>query len=140
MATDATKFELRVRFGETDQMGVAHHSAYVLWFEAARVEWLRERGLSYREMEDGGLSLAVAGITIEYRAAARFDDLLVVNTVATEVKSRRVAFSYQIERPADGARIATATSTHVPTGRDGRATRISDRWLEPLMNLVGRTR
>lgn len=137
MRSDATAFELRVRFAETDQMGIAHHSAYVLWCEAARVEWLRERGLSYREMEDSGLSLAVAGIEIEYRAAARFDDLLVVHTRATEVKSRRVSFEYQIERPADGVRIATARSIHVPTGRDGRATRIGERWLAPLMKMVG---
>lgn len=133
MAITSTDFELRVRFGETDQMGVAHHSAYVLWFEASRVEWLRERGMSYREMEDDGLSLAVAGIEIAYRAAARFDDVLVVKVWPTEVRSRRVVFAYAVERPADGARIATATSVHVPTGRDGRATRIPDPWLEPLL-------
>ncbi len=131
-----TSYELRVRFAETDQMGVAHHSAYVLWCEAARVEWLRERGLSYREMEDSGLSLAVASIGIEYRAAALFDDLLIVDARATEVKSRRVAFDYVIARPADGVRIATARTTHVPTGRDGRAIRIDERWLAPLQALV----
>lgn len=132
-----TDLELRVRFAETDQMGVAHHSAYVLWCEAARVEWLRERGLSYREMEDQGLSLAVAAIDIAYRAAAYFDDLLVIRAHATEVKSRRVRFSYEIFRPADGVTIATAGSTHVPTGRDGRAMRIPEAWLSPLRSAAG---
>lgn len=132
----STEFGLRVRFAETDQMGVAHHSAYVLWCEAARVEWLRERGLSYREMEDSGLSLAVASVSIAYRAAAYFDDELVVRARVTEVRSRRVAFEYDIGRKADGAILATATTTHVPTGRDGRATRIPERWLTPLVALA----
>lgn len=135
MREPSSDFEVRVRFAETDQMGVAHHSAYVVWCEAARVEWLRERGLSYREMEDSGLSLAVASISITYRAAALFDDLLLITAQLTEVRSRRVAFDYGITRPADGALIAMARTTHVPTGRDGRATRLPDRWLTPLVSL-----
>ncbi|MBX3139581.1 MAG: acyl-CoA thioesterase [Trueperaceae bacterium] len=128
--------ELRVRFVETDQMGVVHHSAYVPWFEAGRVEWLRERGLSYREMEDSGLSLAVASVAVTYRSAAYFDDLLEVHSTLTEARSRRVAFAYRVSRPADGALVATATTTHVPTDRAGHAVRLPDRWLTPILELL----
>ncbi len=117
-------------------MGVVHHSAYVPWFEAGRVEWLRERGLSYREMEDSGLSLAVASVAVAYRSAAYFDDLLEVRSHLTEVRSRRVAFDYRVSRPADGALVATATTTHVPTDRTGRAVRLPDRWLTPMLELL----
>jgi len=128
--------ELRVRFVETDQMGVAHHSAYVPWLEAGRVEWLRERGLSYREMEDGGMSLAVAHVEVSYRAACHFDDLLEVRSTLTDVRSRRVGFAYRITRPADDVLIATATTSHVPTDRDGKAMRLPERWLAPMTLLL----
>lgn len=126
--------KLRVRFAETDQMGVAHHSAYVVWLEAGRVEWLRRRGLSYREMEDSGLSLAVSRIDVSYRAAAYFDDELSVTSELVEVRSRRVAYRYRIER--GDQLIATAITEHVPTDRGGRATRIPERWLAPLQQLL----
>lgn len=126
--------KLRVRFAETDQMGVAHHSAYVVWLEAGRVEWLRRRGLSYREMEESGLSLAVSRIEVSYRAAAYFDDELTVTSELVSVRSRRVAYRYRIERGAQ--LIATATTEHVPTDRQGRATRLPEPWLEPLQDLL----
>lgn len=132
----ALRMELRVRFVETDQMGVAHHSAYVPWLEAGRVEWLRDRGLSYREMEDAGISLAVSSVAVSYRAACFFDDLLRVESTLTEVRSRRVSFSYVLTRPADGAVIATATSQHVPTDRTGKAVRLPERWLTPMTILL----
>src|SRR5690625_5733421 len=82
MSTATTR--LRVRFKETDQMGVVHHSEYPVWLEVARIEWLRDRGLSYRELEDSGISLAVSELEVTYRAAARFDDLLEVTTMLSE--------------------------------------------------------
>lgn len=126
--------KLRVRFAETDQMGVAHHSAYVVWLEAGRVEWLRQRGLSYREMEEAGLSLAVSRIEVAYRAAAFFDDELTVHTRLQTVRSRRVVYTYRLER--EGQLVATATTEHVPTDRSGRATTIPDRWLGPMKDLL----
>ena len=72
--------KLRVRFAETDQMGIAHHGAYVIWMEAARVEWLRGIGMNYRDLEAGGVSLAVSELQISYRHSAAFDDLLSVKT------------------------------------------------------------
>ncbi len=126
--------KLRVRFAETDQMGVAHHSAYVVWLEAARVEWLRERGLSYREIEERGLSLAVSRIEVAYRAASYFDDELTVTARLEEVRSRRVVFSYRVERGAE--LLATATTEHVPTDRSGRAVTLPAEWRTPLTELL----
>lgn len=126
--------KLRVRFAETDQMGVAHHSAYVVWFEAARVEWLRERGLSYRQIEDGGVSLAVSRIEVAYRAATYFDDELTITARLEEARNRRVVFAYQIKR--DGRLVANATTEHVPTDRSGRAVTLPAQWLQPLQQLL----
>lgn len=130
MSTATTR--LRVRFKETDQMGVVHHSEYPVWLEVARIEWLRDRGLSYRELEDSGISLAVSELEVTYRAAARFDDLLEVTTMLSESRSRRFTFEYRISRPADAVVIATATTRHVPTDRTGRAVRMPDDWLSAL--------
>ena len=114
-------------------MGIAHHSAYVVWLEAARVEWLRARGLSYREMEAGGVSLAVSGLELHYRASARFDDLLTVETTLTEARSRRFGYSYRILR--DDTLLATAATLHTPTDRQGRAVRLPEKWLSSLAGL-----
>ncbi|HEX7003423.1 MAG TPA: thioesterase family protein [Trueperaceae bacterium] len=128
---------LRVRFAETDQMGIAHHSAYVVWLEAGRVEWLRERGLSYRQLEDEGVSLAVSGVEVGYRTAARFDDEIEVETTLVEARSRRFRFSYRLTRTEDSALLATGSTVHVPTDRRGRAMRLPEEWLDRLLGLVG---
>ena len=123
---------LRVRFAETDQMGVAHHSSYVLWLEAARVEWLRERGVSYVEMERSGVSLAVSSVKVDYRAAAYFDDEVEVETKLVEGKSRRFRYMYRLTRAKDNVLLATAETIHTPVDRSGRAIRLSKDWLGKL--------
>src|SRR5690554_630265 len=125
--------KLRVRFAETDQMGVAHHSAYVIWLEAARVEWMRARGLSYRQIEENGLSLAVSRIDVAYRAASYFDDELTVTARLEGVRSRHVVFSYRVERGEE--LLATDTTEHVPTDRTGRAVSLPQEWRDPLTEL-----
>ncbi len=124
--------KLRVRFAETDQMGIAHHSSYVVWFEAARVEWLRERGMSYREMEEAGVSLAVSSVAVQYRRSAVFDDELIIDACLNEAKSRRVKYSYKIIRATDQLLIATGESVHIPTDRASRAMRLPEAWLQQL--------
>ncbi len=126
--------KLRVRFAETDQMGVAHHSAYVVWLEAARIEWLRDRGLDYRRLEEGGVALAVSALNVQYLRSSRFDDELDVEAVMTELKSRRARFRYAIRR-GDG-QIATAETLHTPVNPDGRVTRLPGGWLARLQNEV----
>lgn len=121
---------LRVRFAETDQMGVAHHSAYIVWLEAARIEWLRERGLDYRTLEAAGVSLAVSAVSVQYGRSSRFDDELTVVATMTELRSRRVRFRYEVMR--DGVRIATAESLHTPVDKGGRSIRLPAMWLGAL--------
>ena len=130
-----TQFRLRVRFAETDQMGIAHHSSYVVWMEAARVEWLRERGVSYRTWEEEGVSLAVSGIELEYRASAKFDDELIIETKLVEAKSRRFRFEYLIRR--DTTLLAKGSSLHTPTDRTGKAIRLPQQWFEALEQYLG---
>ncbi|ADI14504.1 acyl-CoA thioesterase [Truepera radiovictrix] len=121
---------LRVRFAETDQMGIAHHSAYVVWFEAARVEWLRARGMSYRALEEEGVSLAVSALNVLYHQSTRFDDELSVQAEMTELKSRRVRYRYEITR--GGERVASGESVHTPVDRRGRVVRLPQAWLQAL--------
>lgn len=127
---------IRARFAETDQMGVVHHSVYPVWFEAGRVEWMRERGMSYREMEDSGLSLAVSRLEVVYRSAAYFDDQVTVVSKMTEARSRLIAFEYRLERYPSGELIATGKTVHVPTDRSGRAVRMPERWRAALEELA----
>ncbi len=122
---------LRVRFAETDQMGVAHHAAYVVWLEAARVEWMRDRALSYRDLEASGISMAVARIDVQYRSAALFDDTLTIHTTLTHLKSRYARFAYRIAGPG-GRHVASATTEHVATDRTGRAVRVPPTWRNAL--------
>ncbi len=128
--------KLRVRFAETDQMGVAHHSAYLIWFEAARVEWLRSRGLDYRRLEEEGVSLAVSAISAHYHRSSRFDDELRVAATLTELRSRRVRYRYLITR--DEEKIATGDSLHTPVDPDGRVVRLPSLWLGALEKYVSK--
>ena len=125
---------LRVRFAETDQMGVAHHSAYVVWLEAARIEWLRDRGLDYRRLEEAGVALAVSALSVQYLKSSRFDDVLTIDAEMTELRSRRARFRYVIRRGDE--RVATADTLHTPVTPAVRATRLPGEWLGRLQNEV----
>jgi acyl-CoA thioester hydrolase len=129
-----THYTLRVRFAETDQMGIAHHSAYVIWMEAARVDWLRQHGMSYRSWEESGVSLSVSALEIEYRAPAQFDDELQIETTLLEAKSRRFRFEYKIYRKTQ--LLAVGASLHIPTDQSGKAIRLPAVWLEKLETLI----
>lgn len=111
----------RVRYGETDQMGLVYHPNYLVWCEIGRTELMRELGLTYAEIERQGTFLAVAEASVRYRAAARYDDLIRVETEVENVRSRSIAFAYEIFRvePAP-ARLASARTTLVSTDADGR--------------------
>jgi acyl-CoA thioester hydrolase len=133
MPSPTTHTDVRVRFAETDQMGVVHHSVYPVWFEAGRVEWMRERSLSYRELEDSGISLAVARLEVSYRTPARFDDVITVASTLVSARSRQVVFEYRLTAQAGAVLVATGRSEHVPTDRSGRAVRLPSAWLDPLL-------
>lgn len=125
-----TAVPIRVRYSETDQMGVAYHTHYLVWCEVARTDHLRHLGVGYRELEREGLRLAVVDAQIRFRAPARFDDVLNVSCWVREVSRRRVVFGYAVHRDDDSRCLATAQtalialdSTHAlstipPTVRD----------------------
>ena len=123
---------LRVRFAETDKMGIAHHSSYALWLEVGRIEWLRQQDMSYREWEEAGILLAVNHLSINYRRAAYFDDELNIAVKLNEVRLRRLGFSYNIIRISDDILIATGETLHTPTNPRGKAISIPKDWLMRL--------
>lgn len=88
--------ELRVRFAETDLMGIVHHSSYLLYFEVGRVEWLRDRGVTYADWAARGVHLPVVEANLVYKSPARFDELLVVETALTELRAVSLKFSYRV--------------------------------------------
>lgn len=126
MNHEITAVELRVRYAETDQMGVAHHSHYLVWCEVARTDHMRRRGVTYREIEARGLRLAVVSASVRFRQSARYDDLLSVRCWVREVASRRVVFGYAIDRPDDGTLVATAETALIALDAGLRLTSIPD--------------
>lgn len=90
------EFNVRVRYAETDQMGVVYHGNYAQYFEMGRVEWLRAIGVSYNEMEKNGVMLPVVSLSINYKKPARYDDLLRVKTIFKSQESVKIEFDYEI--------------------------------------------
>lgn len=88
--------KIRVRYGETDQMGVVYHANYANYFEVGRTEWLRQYGITYKSMEDSGIMLPVISLEIKYKNSARYDDMLTVKTVVKSVPSVRIEFDYEL--------------------------------------------
>ena len=128
-----TASEVRVRYAEADQMGVAYHTNYLVWCEVGRTDFIRALGASYAEMEAAGVMLAVAEAKVRYHASARYDDVLRVETRLTAVGSRSVTFEYGIKRvPApgvvDGTRLVTASTMLVSIAPGGRLTPIPPRF------------
>ena len=101
---------VRVNYSETDQMGVVYHARYLVWLDVARCEHLRLSGMSYRELEQAGLRLAVSELAIRYRQPARYDDLIRIRCWIREVASRRVDFGYAVEHAEDQRLLATAST------------------------------
>jgi acyl-CoA thioester hydrolase len=106
------EFKVRVRYAETDQMGVVYHGNYAQYFEMGRVEWLRNLGLSYSFMEKNGIMLPVVSLTINYKKPARYDDLLTVRTIFKKQVSVKIEFDYEIYSEA-GELLTTGNSVLV---------------------------
>lgn len=128
--------ELRVRYSETDRMGIVYHGAYVAWFEVGRTEFCRAAGFPYRRMEDDGLWILVTRVECVYRRPARYDDRIFVRARMTELGSRGIAFAYEVvneqsERVADGA------SRHVFADTTGRPVRAPAQVVEALERFRG---
>ncbi|HLV15149.1 MAG TPA: thioesterase family protein [Xanthomarina sp.] len=100
---------IRVRYGETDQMGVVHHANYALYLEMGRTEWLRKKGISYKEMEDDGVMLPVVSMSLNYKKSALYDEVIKVKTLLKKEPSVRIEFEYEITNEA-GELLVTATT------------------------------
>ena len=111
---------IRVRYAETDQMGVVYHANYLIWCEIGRTEFIRSLGRRYAEMEADGVSLAVAEASLRYHAPARYDDDVRVDTSLVDVRSRTLTFEYHIVNAHSGVRLVTARTVLVSLDRDGR--------------------
>ena len=123
---------VRVRYAETDKMGIVYYANYLVWFEIGRTDWLRASGWTYRAMEAEGLALPVIEAHCEYKAGAQYDDDIEIRTRARLVSPVRLAFDYAAVRPADGQTVATGYTVHVNVDRSGRPTRLPARVKELL--------
>ncbi len=108
----ASQTEITVRYAETDQMGVVHHSRYFVWMEMARTDYIRSVGMSYSDMEKAGVMIPVTGVTCKYRQPARYDDDLVVTARITRLTPARIEFEYTITRKGGTDILAAGTSSH----------------------------
>lgn len=95
------EISIRVRYGETDQMGVVHHGNYPLYLEMGRTEWLRELGISYKEMEDSGVMLPVISMSLNYKKSARYDEIIKVKTQLKKTPTVKIEFDYIITNIQD---------------------------------------
>jgi len=118
------KTELRVRYEETDKMGVVYYSNYLVWFEVGRAEYIRSLGTSYKEFERRGVRIVVAEAYCRYESPAHYDDLIIVRTRLSEIRSRSLKYMYTVVRKADEKQLASGYTTHVFVDKNGKSLKI----------------
>jgi acyl-CoA thioester hydrolase len=118
---------VRVRYAETDKMGVVYHANYFVWFEVGRTDWLRQAGWTYRDMEVAGVSLPVIEAHCEYRQPARYDDEIAIDAMASPLTPVRLRFDYKLNRVSDGLLLAEGHTIHAAVDDEGRPCRLPDR-------------
>jgi acyl-CoA thioester hydrolase len=130
---------VRVRYAETDQMGVVYHSNYFIWFEIGRVELIRQLGFAYRDMEQGdGLFIAVVDARCRYKAPARYDDEVIVRTHLTNVRESVVHFGYELVRANDDELLAEGETTHIVTDAQMKTTPLPKKYLKAFREAAGK--
>lgn len=133
-----TETSFRVRFAETDQMGIVHHANYLVYFEEGRSELSRQQGMPYSLLEEMGYSLALSEVHVRYGAPAVYDDLLTIRAWVETLRSRGLTFGYEVVRAADGQVLVTGRTAHICVDRSGRARRLPDAWIEPYRQALAR--
>lgn len=126
--------QVRVRYVETDRMGLLHHANYLVYFEQARTELLRDLGRTYKDIEDQGYYLVIAKIEVKYRSPAHYDDLLTIRTTVTRTSPIRLEHKYEVFRT--GTLIAEGTSTLACVDREGKLQAMPE-WLSGVERLLG---
>jgi acyl-CoA thioester hydrolase len=130
---------LRVRYAETDQMGVVYHSNYIVWFEVGRVEMLRELGFHYREMEkQDGTHIAVVEARCRFKAPALYDDLITIRTRLLNVRESLLHFGYEVVRSRDGALLAEGETVHLVVDDEFKRIRLPEKYLRPFLQAAGK--
>jgi acyl-CoA thioester hydrolase len=130
---------LRVRYAETDQMGVVYHSNHLIWFEIGRVELLRQMGFSYRDMErEDGRFIAVAEVTCRYRAPVFYDDEILIRTQLKTAKESVVIFSYELMRADNKTLVAEGETTHIVTDSKMKVAALPEKYLTAFRSALGK--
>ena len=128
------EIQIRVRYGETDQMGVVHHGNYALYLEMGRIEWLRKLGISYKTMEENGIMLPVVSMNFNFKKSAIYDDLIYVKTILKKTPTVRLEFDYEIRNKAgEILTIAETTLVFIDT-KTNRPTRAPQYLLDAINN------
>ncbi len=136
----SSETRLRVRYAETDQMGVVYYSNHLVWMEIGRTDFCLMSGFRYRDMEiEDGVMIAVAEARCRYRKPARYDDEILIRTTLTALKRRTLTFSYRIHNAETGDILAEGTTLHVAIGRDGRPSAIPSKQFELLSGVLSNT-
>ena len=126
--------EVRVRYAETDKMGIVHHANYLIWFEFGRSEFCRARGFSYLEMEEkDDALLVVAEISCRYKSPAFYEDVLTIRTKIAEIKSRKIQFVYEIFRASDQILLAVGETLHLVTDKNKKIRVLPERYKAILL-------
>ena len=131
--------KVRVRYAETDQMGVVYHSNFIVWFEVGRVEMLRELGFSYLEMEQqDDTNLAVVEVRCRFKAPARYDDMVLIRTRLVNVRESLLHFTYEVVRENDGTLLAEGETVHLVVDSAFKRMVLPDKYRMPFMRAAGK--
>jgi acyl-CoA thioester hydrolase len=129
---------LRVRYAETDQMGVVYHANYIVWFEVGRVEMLRQLGFNYREMEQqDNVHIVVVDVRCRYKTPAHYDDLICIRTCLVNVRESLLRFGYEILRDADQTLLAEGETVHLVVGADMKRAPLPQKYRDPFLEAAG---
>jgi len=130
---------VRVRYAETDQMGVVYHSNHFIWFEIGRVEFFRQLGFSYKDMESAdGCFIAVVDARCRYKAPARYDEEIIVRTHLKNIRESVIHFGYELVRASDGVILAEGETTHIVADAQMRKTAIPEKYMKAFRTAAGK--
>jgi acyl-CoA thioester hydrolase len=132
MTRGVVDVEVRVRYAETDKMGVAYYANYLVWFEVGRAELCRVRGFSYSDLEALGYILVVTDAHCHYRGPARYDEMLIVRTRLKEINKRMITFFYQVLKAGSDELLAEGETRHLSLGPNGKPKSLPEKFIEML--------
>jgi acyl-CoA thioester hydrolase len=128
-----------VRYAETDQMGIVYHANHFIWFEVGRVEFLRQLGFSYKEMENAdNCFIAVVDARCRYKAPALYDDEIIVRTRLKNIRESVIHFGYELVRVSDGTPLAEGETTHIVADAQMRKTTLPEKYMKVFREAVGK--